>query len=44
METAKLRLLGFAQIKVGEQPPGSDGKIAHKRLFDSAETTDELGR
>src|SRR5262249_18993661 len=42
VQAFELRLLGLAQIEVGEYPPAADGKIAGDRLFDSAEPAHDL--
>ena len=44
VQAAELRLLGLAQIEVGEQPPQRDREVAHQRLLDLAEPADEAGR
>src|SRR5579864_234534 len=39
-----MRLFGFAEIEIAEQPPQADREVAHQGLLDLAEPADELGR
>src|SRR5262249_4281227 len=44
VHAAKLRVLGLAQVEVGEKTPDADGQVAHQRLLDAAEPPHEPGR